>query len=199
MSGRSGSDQRVVAALKSMIDEKNLVAVLKAKQRNLNAMDVPKFTVEGGNLSKQVLSDLFRAGGVEEMVENLKPFYDLTEGLNEYRTRGLVALENLLTKKVTQKTITSLKVAPPSISSIVAYILLKELEVENLTKIIRGKENAVPEARNQSISRVCIISMDLKQHGSNRQDSSHWRRSAHPGIPADRCFGMVRAGGRAGG
>ena len=126
MSGRSGSDQRVVAALKSMIDEKNLIAVLKAKQRNLNAMDVPKFTVEGGNLSKQVLSDLFRAGGVEEMVENLKPFYDLTEGLNEYRTRGLVALENLLTKKVTQKTINSLKVAPPSISSIVAYILLKE-------------------------------------------------------------------------
>ena len=146
MSGRSGSDTRVVGALKAKIDEKNLVAILKAKQRNLNAVDVPKFTVEGGNISKQTLSDLFRAGGIEELVENLKPYYDLTEGLGEYRSRGLVILENLLTKKITQKTIASLRVAPPSISSIVAYILLKELEVENLTKIIRGKENGVPES-----------------------------------------------------
>lgn len=146
MSGRSGSDMRVVSALKSRIDEKNLIAVLKAKQRNVSAVDLPKFTVEGGNLSKQVLTDLFRAGGIEELVENLKPYYDLTDGLAEYRTKGLVALENLLTRKVTQKTITSLRVAPPSISSIVAYILLKELEVENLTKIIRGKENDVPES-----------------------------------------------------
>ena len=72
-----------------MIDEKNLIAVLKAKQRNLNAMDVPKFTVEGGNLSSRCFRGIFSgAGGVEEMVENLKPFYDLTEGMNEYRTRG---------------------------------------------------------------------------------------------------------------
>jgi V/A-type H+-transporting ATPase subunit C len=145
MSGRSGTDTRVVGALKARIDEKNLIAILKAKQRNLNAMDVPRFTVEGGNISKQTLSDLFRAGGVEELVENLKPYYDITDGLGEYRNRGLVALENLLVRKITQKTITSLRVAPPSISSIVAYILLKELEIENLTKIIRGKENEVSE------------------------------------------------------
>ncbi len=146
MHGRSGSDMRVLAALKSKIDEKNIVAILKAKQRNVNAQEVPKFTVEGGNIGRQALADLFRANTVEEMVENLKPYYDLTEALNEYRNKGLVALENLLTKKITQKTITSLRVAPPSLSSIVAYIMLKETEVENLTKIIRGKENGVSEA-----------------------------------------------------
>ena len=146
MSGRSGTDTRVLGAIKGRIDQKNLVALLKAKQRNLNVADISKFAVDGGNISKQALSDLFRAGGVEELVESLKPYYDLTEGLNEYRSRGLVVLENLLTKRISQKTITSLRVAPPSISSIVAYISLKELEVENLTKIIRGKETGVPEA-----------------------------------------------------
>jgi V/A-type H+-transporting ATPase subunit C len=146
MSGRSGSDMRVLAALRAQIDEKNIIALLKAKQQNLNVQDVPKFTVEGGNIGKQSLSDLFRANNVEELVENLKPFYDLTEALPDFRKSGLVALENLLAKKITQKTIGSLRVAPPSLSSIVAFVMLKELEVENLTKIVRGKENGVTDS-----------------------------------------------------
>lgn len=146
MQGRAGSDMRVLAVIKSKIDEKNIIALLKAKQRNVNPQDVQKFTVDGGTLGKQGLSDLYRAASVEEMIENLKPYYDLTEALGEYRSNGLVAFENLLIKKITQKTIASLRVAPPSLASIVAYVLLKELEVENLTKIIRGKKNDVPEA-----------------------------------------------------
>jgi V/A-type H+-transporting ATPase subunit C len=104
-----------------------------------------KYFVEGGNLSKTVLTDLYRAGSVEELVENLKPYYDLTDDIPQYRVQGLIAFENLLERKVVQKSITSLRVAPPSLSSIVAFIMLKELEVENLTKIIRGKEKGVPE------------------------------------------------------
>ncbi|MGI0085406.1 MAG: V-type ATPase subunit, partial [Nitrososphaerales archaeon] len=114
MQGRAGSNMRVLSVLKSLIDQKNIVATLKAKQRNVNPQDVPKFTVDGGNLTKQALSDLYRAASVEEMIENLKPYYDLTEALGEYRSSGLVAIENLLTKKITQKTIASLRVAPPS-------------------------------------------------------------------------------------
>ena len=146
MSGRSGSDMRVLGALRAQIDEKNIIAILKAKQLNISGQDVARFTVEGGNVSKQALSDLFRANNVEELVENLKPFYDLTDALNEYRKSGLVAIENLLSKKITQRSIASLRVAPPSLSSIVAFVMLKELEVENLTKIVRGKENGVSDA-----------------------------------------------------
>ncbi len=146
MQGRAGSDMRVLSALKSRIDEKNIIALLKAKQRNVIAQDVAKFAVDGGNITKQALSDLYHATNVEELADGLKPYYDLSEALSDFRSRGLIVLENLLSKKIVQKTITSLKVAPPSLASIVAYVMLKELEVENLTKIIRGKENDVPEA-----------------------------------------------------
>ncbi len=146
MSGRSGNDPRVLQAIKARIDEKNLIALFKAKQSQQNSLDLSKIVVEGGNISRQALTEIFRAAGVEEMVESLKPYYDLTEGLNDYRNKGLTALETLLIKKITQKIIASLRVAPPSISSIVSYLLLKELEVENLTKIMRGKENGVPES-----------------------------------------------------
>lgn len=146
MSGMRGPDMKVLAALKSQIDEKNIIALLKAKQRNIGAQDVSKFTVEGGNLGKQTLSDLYRGGSVEEMIETLKPYYDLTDSLNDYRSRGLVAVENALSKKIVQKTIASLRVAPPSLSSIVAFLFLKELEVENLTKIIRGKESGASDS-----------------------------------------------------
>jgi V/A-type H+-transporting ATPase subunit C len=146
MSGRKGTDVRVLAALKSQIDLKNIIALLKAKQRNVPSQDVSKFTADGGNLGRQTLSDMFRANSVEEMVELLKPYYDLSDSLSEYKIKGLVPVENALTRKITQKTIASLRVAPPSLSSIVAYLMLKELEIENLTKIIRGKEGLVPES-----------------------------------------------------
>jgi V/A-type H+/Na+-transporting ATPase subunit C len=146
MSGRAGSDMRVLAALRSQIDEKNIIAIMKAKQLDVNAQDVPKFTVDGGNIGKQALVDLYRANNVEEMIENLKPFYDLTEALTDYRKNGLVPVENLLHKKITQKTVASLRVAPPSLSSVVAFVMLKELEIENLTKIIRGKANGVSDS-----------------------------------------------------
>jgi V/A-type H+-transporting ATPase subunit C len=145
MQSRSGSDMRVLAAVKSRIDEKNIVAVLKGKQADIGIQDLGKVIVDGGNLSRQALTDLYRSSSVEEMVEGLKPFYDLSEALPEYRSSGLVALENLLNRRIASKAITSLRVAPPSLASIVAYVMLKELEVENLTKIIRGKENDVPD------------------------------------------------------
>lgn len=146
LQSRAGSDSRVLAALKGRIDEKNIIALLKAKQSNLNPQDVTKFIVEGGNLSKQFLTDAFRAANVEEVVESIKPYYDLTEALPDYRNIGLVSLENLLARKIVSKSINSLRVAPPSLASIVAYVMLKELEIENLTKIIRGKENGVSDA-----------------------------------------------------
>ncbi|MDG7020205.1 MAG: V-type ATPase subunit [Nitrososphaerota archaeon] len=44
----------------------------------------------------------------------------------------------------------SLRVAPPSLSSIVAYIMLKDLEIDNLVKVIRGKEYKVPDKEIRS-------------------------------------------------
>jgi V/A-type H+-transporting ATPase subunit C len=143
---KAGTEMRVLSVLKARIDEKNIVALLKGKERNFNIQDISKFTVEGGNLNKAFLNELYRSGTVEELVENLRSYYDLTEALPEYKQRGLVAIENALNKRIIQRSINSLKVAPPSLSSVVGYVMLKELEVENLTKIIRGKENGVSES-----------------------------------------------------
>ncbi len=143
--GRSGADARVASALKATIDEKNIVALMKGKQRGTGAQDMSRYLVEGGNLSVSTLNDLYRAANVEELVDGIKHLYDLSEALPSYREEGLAALENLLSRRVAQKSIASLKVAPPSLSSIVAYMMLKDLEVDNLVKIIRGKEYGVPE------------------------------------------------------
>ena len=148
--GRSGADARVAVALKSLIDEKNLIALMKGKQRGIGAQDMVRYLVEGGNYTVQFLTDLYRAANVEELVEGIKQRYDLTEALPAYRETGLVALENLLNRKVAQKSIASLKVAPPSLSSIVAYMMLKDLEIDNLVKIIRGKEYGVPDKEIRS-------------------------------------------------
>jgi V/A-type H+/Na+-transporting ATPase subunit C len=148
--GRSGADARVAAALKATIDEKNIVALLKGKQRGVGAQDMARVLVEGGNLSVSFLADLYRAANVEELVDGIKHLYDLTEALPAYREGGLVVLENLLNRKIAQKSIASLRVAPPSLSSIVAYMMLKDLEVDNLVKIIRGKEYGVQDKEIRS-------------------------------------------------
>lgn len=143
--GRPGSDSRVAGALKSRIDEKNIIALLKGKQKGVAPADMSKYLVEGGNLSLPFLAEAYRGANVEEIVEAIKHQYDLTEALPAYREEGLVALENVLGKRVAQKSIASLRVAPPSLSSIVAYMLLKDLEIENLVKVIRGKEYGVQD------------------------------------------------------
>ena len=148
--GRSGADARVAVALKSLIDEKNLIALMKGKQRGIGVQDMVRYLVEGGNYTVQFLTDLYRAVNVEELVEGVKQQYDLTEAIPAYRETGLVALENLLSKKVAQKSIASLKVAPPSLSSIVAYMMLKDLEIENLVKIIRGNDYGVSDKEIRS-------------------------------------------------
>ena len=148
--GRSGSDARVAVALKSLIDEKNLIALMKGKQRGIGAQDMTRVLVEGGNYTIQFLTDLYRAANVEELVDGVKQQYDLAEALPAYRETGLVALENLLTRKVAQKSIASLRVAPPSLSSIVAYMMLKDLEIDNLVKVIRGKAGGVPDKEIRS-------------------------------------------------
>lgn len=148
--GRSGADARVAVALKSLIDEKNLIALMKGKQRGIGVQDLAKYLVEGGNLTVASLTELYRGANVEELVEGIKHQYDLTEALPEYREGGLVALENLLSRKVAQKSIASLRVAPPSLSSIVAYMMLKDLEIDNLVKIIRGKKVGFPDKKIRS-------------------------------------------------
>lgn len=148
--GRSGADARVAVALKSSIDEKNIVALMKGKQRGVVAQDMVKYLVEGGNLSVALLTELYRATNVEELVEGIKPHYDLTEAVPAYREGGLAALESLLSRKVAQKSIASLRVAPPSLSSIVAYMMLKDLEIDNLVKVIRGKEYGVQDKEIRS-------------------------------------------------
>ncbi|MDG7009838.1 MAG: V-type ATPase subunit [Nitrososphaerota archaeon] len=148
--GRSGADARVAVALKSSIDERNIIAVLKGKARGVGAQDIVRYLVEGGNLSVASLADLYRGANVEELVEGLRQQYDLSEALPAYRESGLVALENLLSRRIAQKSIASLRVAPPSLSSIVAYIMLKDLEIDNLVKVIRGKEYKVPDKEIRS-------------------------------------------------
>ena len=148
--GRSGADARVAVALKSSIDEKNLIAMLKGKERGVGAQDMTKYLVEGGNLSVAALNELYRGANVEELVEGVRHQFDLSEALPAYRESGLVALENLLSRKIAQKSIASLRVAPPSLSSIVAYMMLKDLEIDNLVKIIRGKEYGVPDKEIRS-------------------------------------------------
>ncbi|HKT21433.1 MAG TPA: V-type ATPase subunit [Nitrososphaerales archaeon] len=148
--GRSGADARVAAALKSYIDEKNIIALMKGKQRGVVAQDMQKYMVEGGNLSSSFLAEVYRGTNVEEIVDGIKQQYDLTEALPAYRQEGLVALENMLSRKIAQKSIASLRVAPPSLSSIVAYMMLKDLEIDNLVKIIRGKEYGVQDKEIRS-------------------------------------------------
>jgi|GEM_PF-2021551 V/A-type H+-transporting ATPase subunit C len=142
----AGSDMRLLSVMKAKIDEKNIVALLKSKARGLNPQDISKFIIDGGNLGRGALNDIYRASGVEELIEGLKPYYDLSDSLPAYRERGLIGIENALNKKIIQRSIGSLRVAPPSLSSIVGYVMLKDLEVGNLTKIVRGKENQVPES-----------------------------------------------------
>jgi len=142
---RFGDEVITKECLKAEIDARNVMNLLRLKHEGVEESEIPKFMIDGGNLTEKELLDLARSKDVEELVGKLKPYYDLTPGLEEYKKRKtLIPLESILERVVLERNIEKLSMGSLSLSLIVLYLYLKENEVSNIRRIARAKEFGVP-------------------------------------------------------
>lgn len=141
--------------LRTEIDVRNVLLVLKGKDGDLPVEAVLERFIDGGTLGRERTADLYNSRGVPEVVAQLEgPYPGLAEGLAPYaQQRSLVPFELALTKERTVRELKRLRSFPLSIAILFTFLLLAELERSDLRKVVYGKLYGVaaPELLNSLI------------------------------------------------
>ncbi len=142
-----GDEWTVRRFVQTEIDLRNILLLLKGRDAGFAPEVVfPKF-LEGGDLGKAGAQDLYStARDVPDLVqalENRSP--RLSDGLERYRAdRSLVGFEAALTRQRAIDQLKQLRTYPLSLSVIFAFLLLAELERNDLQRITYAKAYGVP-------------------------------------------------------
>ncbi|MCI4365742.1 MAG: V-type ATPase subunit [Thermoplasmata archaeon] len=127
--------------LRSEIDLKNVLLLLKGKAASLPVEVVLERFLDGGELTRDRVADLYNVRDVPELVAQLEGrFPALKDGLERYGAeKSLVPFEIALTRERTVRELKRLRSFPLSISILFTFLTLAELERADLRKIIYGK------------------------------------------------------------
>lgn len=149
-----GDEWTVRRFVQTEIDLRNLLLLLKGRDAGFAPEVVfPKF-LEGGDLGKAAGQDLYStARDVPDLVHALESRSPrLSDGLERYRTdRSLVGFEAALTRQRAIDQLKQLRTYPLSLSVIFAFLLLAELERNDLQRITYAKAYGVPRDQFESL------------------------------------------------
>ncbi len=134
-------DEGVIRELiRTEIDKKNILNLLKAKESNLDKEMVNRHLVEGGKISMKELMEIYDVKNVAEIVGRLEGYYTLIQALSQYRTtNSLIDFEVSLDKFINTTYVRKLKNIPLSVGTIFYFIITAEYERENIKRIAYGK------------------------------------------------------------
>lgn len=132
--------------IRSEVDAKNVVLLLKGKDAELPLEAVLERFLDGGSLGRERVADLYTARGVPELVGQLEGrFPALAEALPAYRTsRSIVPFEIALQRERIVRELRRLRSFPLSISILFGFLLLAEVEHADLRRVVYGKLYGVP-------------------------------------------------------
>jgi V/A-type H+/Na+-transporting ATPase subunit C len=127
--------------LRSEIDLKNVLLLLKGKAADLPVEVVLERFLDGGDLGRDRVADPYNVRDVPELVAQLEGrFPALHDGLEAYSTeKSLVPFDLALTRDRTTRELKRLRSFPLSVSILFTFLLLAELERADLRKIVYGK------------------------------------------------------------
>jgi len=127
--------------LRSEIDVKNVLLLLKGKAAELPLDVVVERFLDGGDLARDRVADLYNVRDVPELVAQLEGrFPALHEGLEGYAAeKSLVPFDLALTRERMVRELKRLRSFPLSLSILFTFLLLAELERADLRKIVYGK------------------------------------------------------------
>lgn len=141
-----GDEWTVRQFLKTEIDCRNVLVLLKGKDAGVQAEELLTRWLEGGDLPKSEVNDLYSARTVPELVERLTPkFPALAEGSGAYQeSHSLSGYQVALQRQRAVSELHRLRSYPMSLGGIFTYLLLAELERADLHRIAFGVRYGLP-------------------------------------------------------
>lgn len=131
----SGSEGPIFRYIKKTIDVKNIMTILKFIEfRSEHA--VSNYLLSGGSISGQMLDELSKSADMEELVQKLKGYADLSKGSDFYKRYGsLVGIEGELNRNLYWEFINVLEMSALSLNNIIAFVLRAEAEWKDLRNL----------------------------------------------------------------
>ena len=141
-----GDEWTVRRFIQTEIDVRNLLLLLKGRDGNFTSETVFARFLEGGEFGRTAAQDLYAsARDVPDLVHALEARAPrLPEGLERYSAdRSLVGFEAALTRQRAIEQLKQLRSYPLSLSVIFAFLLLAELERNDVQRIVFAKAYGV--------------------------------------------------------
>ncbi len=127
--------------LKTSIDVRNLMLLIKAKRSGVKFNDLSALLAEHGTISREELSKMYEnAKDIESLVSSIKGA-EMQNALDVYRkskNRELLIFEIALKNSMLKDSVRLLGHSVLSFGSILAYLYFKEIEVDTLRIVIHG-------------------------------------------------------------
>ncbi len=144
--GATHWDEKVILDLvKTEVDAKNVTNVLRAKKAGMKEEAARRMFVGQGKLNERELDKLAECENVEAVVAELKGKFDLQSALEKYRQDSSLAhFEVELERRIVERGLLALRRSMFSVGAIASFLFLKEQEIGNIRKIVRGVEFGVP-------------------------------------------------------
>jgi len=127
----------IKATVAKEIDLRNVMNTLRLKANGVT--DPSKITphlIRGGKGTMQYLDALLKTNSIKEVVQVIKPLFKLEK--EDYAT--LAELEVAMQQELAKERVKIFYRSPISIATIVGFLFIKEEEMNNLRKIVRGKD-----------------------------------------------------------
>ena len=144
--GITSSDKDVEWIRKTVakeIDLRNIINTLRLKNSGITeqAKIIPHL-IKGGKVKANCIEALLKAKDYKEIVQAIRPMFKLQS--DDFKS--LSELEVALQQELARERVRVFYRNPVSIATIVGFLFIKEEEMNNLRKIVRGKDyNLTPE------------------------------------------------------
>jgi V/A-type H+/Na+-transporting ATPase subunit C len=144
-----GDEWVVRQFLASEIDVRNALLLLKGKAAELPMDEVVSRWFDGGTLPAAQIPDLYGVRGVSELADRLAArFPSIAEGTAEFQSaQSLTGYESALSRDRATTELRRLRTYPLSLAVIFTYLLLAELEREDVRRIAFAKLYGIPNER----------------------------------------------------
>jgi V/A-type H+-transporting ATPase subunit C len=144
-----GDEWIVRELVKSDLDRRNALLLLKAKAADLPLEEVSARWIDGGALPSSEAADLFGARGVPELAERLARYFpSIAEGDAEFRSGGsLSGYEAATERDRAVRELKRLRAYPLSLGVIFAYLLRAEVERDDVRRVTFGRLYGLPTER----------------------------------------------------
>lgn len=125
------------------IDLRNIINTLRLKQAGIKeASKIAPHLIRGGRAREECVEGLLKAKDYKDVVQEIRPLFKLAR--DDFKT--LSGLEVALQQELAKERVRVFYRNPLSIATIVGFLFIKEEEMNNLRKIVRGKDyNLTPE------------------------------------------------------